>query len=273
MEKVLGIYRHEKFGTIRTILTQDAILFCAKDIAAALGFKAPKEVVKYHCTHIQKHSHYSANHEQRMCVMNFIDLDSVFALMERCKCDIAEPLKSWLLSAVIPDILHRTSVKHKAPEQQEDAEYLIHLQDYLRHIDEKLMCYIMVRELAEAIRKLPLRAETYNIKSLAEKCAKTSNNLWDSWGIPESYLSSGNTNELTELIESELLSPQDAGFCDSVDANKATGAMSENTKKQNAKAPNEKVKDANLLLPPTVQDLHNALTVLSTMLERAFRTR
>ena len=45
----LQIFESPIFGTIRTLKEGGKVLFCAKDIAVALGYKRPKDAIAAHC--------------------------------------------------------------------------------------------------------------------------------------------------------------------------------------------------------------------------------
>lgn len=90
--------------------------------------------------------------------------------------------------------------------------YLIQEEDYLRHIDEKLELYAMLCQLIQTIRRQPAcppnAVSHYTAEIYAQKCDQ----LFNSWGIPESYMVTGDTDELIDLMENELIAPEDAGF-------------------------------------------------------------
>ena len=95
-------------------------------------------------------------------------------------------------------------------------EYLIHEDDYIRHINEKVMLYSFVKQLTHHIGKMkPIRGNESLIKMA--KCYDTAaENLFNSWGIPKSYLVFDNKEDLAELMENELIEPEEAGYflCD-----------------------------------------------------------
>ena len=95
-------------------------------------------------------------------------------------------------------------------------EYLIHEDDYIRHINEKVMLYSFVKQLTHHVGKMkPIRGNESLIKMA--KCYDTAaENLFSSWGIPKSYLVFDNKEDLAGLMENELIEPEEAGyfFCD-----------------------------------------------------------
>ena len=93
-----------------------------------------------------------------------------------------------------------------------NEHYLIHKDDYIKHIDEKVMLYSFVKQLTHHIAKLPPTHANASIKKMAETYAITAEKLFDSWGIPGSYLVFGEESDLAELMENELIAPEDAGY-------------------------------------------------------------
>ena len=45
----LQIFQNPQFGEIRTITEDGVTLFCAKDVAVALGYKRPADAITAHC--------------------------------------------------------------------------------------------------------------------------------------------------------------------------------------------------------------------------------
>lgn len=45
----LTIFENAEFGTIRTIQDGEKVLFCASDVAKALGYARPNDAVAAHC--------------------------------------------------------------------------------------------------------------------------------------------------------------------------------------------------------------------------------
>ena len=45
MNNELEVFKNEEFGTIRTLSEGDSVLFCASDVAKALGYAVPRKAV------------------------------------------------------------------------------------------------------------------------------------------------------------------------------------------------------------------------------------
>lgn len=94
--------------------------------------------------------------------------------------------------------------------------YLIHEDDYIKHIEEKAVLYSMVKQVACKVAKLPANRGNKKLSVLAKKSEAVADAMFRSWGIPASYLYTGDSDKLTLLMENELIEPEDAGYyaCD-----------------------------------------------------------
>lgn len=90
--------------------------------------------------------------------------------------------------------------------------YLIHEEDYIKHIDEKVLLYSFVIQLTHHIAKLKPTCENEKLIKMAKYYETSAENLFSFWGIPKSYLVYDNKEDLTELMENELIEPEEAGF-------------------------------------------------------------
>lgn len=98
----------------------------------------------------------------------------------------------------------------------ENKMYLIHEEDYIKHINEKMQLYSFVKQLTHHIGKMKPTCENENLIKMAQYYDTAAEELFSSWGIPVSYLVFGSKNDLTELMENELIEPEEASFypCD-----------------------------------------------------------
>ena len=87
--------------------------------------------------------------------------------------------------------------------------YVIHENDYMQHITDKVELYNMVRTITEAVRELPDCEKLASLKCAAANMEKCAQMMFDGWGIPEEYLEDGDRAHLTELFEEELLPVED----------------------------------------------------------------
>ena len=94
----------------------------------------------------------------------------------------------------------------------ENEIYMIHEEDYLRHIDEKLELYTMLKQLIDDVNALPESEATENVRNTAAFYEDLCDIMFDGWGIPYSYMMDGDPDALSELMENELITPEDAGY-------------------------------------------------------------
>ena len=94
--------------------------------------------------------------------------------------------------------------------------YLIHEDDYLRHIDHKLEMYHLLLELVRALRDDLAEGET--ARAVRDLCSyeQQAHILFEGWTIPDEYAESGDPDDLAQLMEEELL-PAGEGEEDSED--------------------------------------------------------
>lgn len=94
--------------------------------------------------------------------------------------------------------------------------YLIHEEDYIKHIDEKVLLYSFIKQLAHCIVRMKTTGADDDFIKMAESYGATAENLFNSWGIPKSYVKLDNKDDLVPLMENELITPEEAGYypCD-----------------------------------------------------------
>ena len=88
--------------------------------------------------------------------------------------------------------------------------YLIHLGDYLDHIDGKLEMYDLLLELVRSVRKDLEAGEPSQAMRTLCGYEQQAHELYESWDISDAYAESGDPDDLAQLMEDELL-PADDG--------------------------------------------------------------
>ena len=98
----------------------------------------------------------------------------------------------------------------------ENKLYLIHEEDYVKHIDEGMVLYTMLKDITCRISKLPADHGDKKLADLAARAAGLAEKIYRTWGIPASYAYTFNRANLAFLMENELIAPEDAGYyaCD-----------------------------------------------------------
>lgn len=95
-------FTNEQFGTVRTVEEDGKILFCAKDVAMALGYKDTTNAVKQHCRGVVKH--HLIDSLGRSQEANFIPEGDIYRLVIGSALSNAEKFESWIFDEVLPSI-------------------------------------------------------------------------------------------------------------------------------------------------------------------------
>lgn len=97
----LKIFSNQEFGDVRTIVEDDKILFCASDVAKALGYRNYNDAVNKHCRAIVK---CDTPISGKIQAINFIPEGDVYRLVVRSKLPTAIKFEGWVFDDVIPSI-------------------------------------------------------------------------------------------------------------------------------------------------------------------------
>jgi len=93
-----------------------------------------------------------------------------------------------------------------------NEHYLIHKEDYLNHIHKQIHLYTMIKQMSFHIKHLPSNRGSKELSKMAECFDSIAESMFKSMGIPKSYIFFGDESALTELMENELIAPEDAGY-------------------------------------------------------------
>lgn len=97
----IQIFNNPEFGSVRTLDDNGVILFCANDVARALGYARPKDAISAHCKGAVKRRFLTDGGEQEM---SFISESDLYRLMFSSKLESAEKFTDWVTSEVLPSI-------------------------------------------------------------------------------------------------------------------------------------------------------------------------
>lgn len=145
MNNEVQVFNNEEFGQVRTIVEQGNVLFCASDVAKALGYAIPSKAVNTHCKGVSKMEVPTSGGRQNML---FIPEGDVYRLIIRSKLPAAERFERWVFDEVLPTI-H----KHGAYMTDEAIYKAITEPDFLISLATEL------KKEKEARRKAELKIE------------------------------------------------------------------------------------------------------------------
>ena len=111
MNNQLQVFNNAEFGKVRTIVDGDKILFCASDIAKALGYSNTSKAINDHCKGITKRyigvetgKKSDGSIVTQEVQVNFIPEGDIYRLIVRSKLPTAEKFESWVFDEVLPSI-------------------------------------------------------------------------------------------------------------------------------------------------------------------------
>ena len=97
----LAVFSSSEFGTVRTLEEAGAVLFCASDVAKALGYASPRKAIATHCKGVLKRNTLTPGGEQEV---SFIPESDLYRLVFSSKLPTAEKFTDWVTAEVLPAI-------------------------------------------------------------------------------------------------------------------------------------------------------------------------
>lgn len=102
----LQIFQNADFGSIRTIEQDGKVLFCGRDVAAALGYTNPNKALADHCKNDGVPFRYPIRDSLgRTQEARFITEGDVYRLITHSRLPAAEQFERWVFDEVLPSIL------------------------------------------------------------------------------------------------------------------------------------------------------------------------
>lgn len=118
----LHVFKSSSFGQLRTIEEDGKILFCATDVAKALGYINPRDAISRHCRGVVKRDTPTQGGIQAIA---FIPEGDVYRLITHSKLPGAEKFESWVFDDVLPSLrkdgYYSLAPQENKPDTQNDA--------------------------------------------------------------------------------------------------------------------------------------------------------
>lgn len=100
----IKIFENAEFGSVRTIEENGKVMFCGKDVAAALGYKDTVNALKAHCKEDGVAIHHLIDSMGRKQAAKFISEGNLYRLTAHSSLPSAEKFESWIFDEVLPSI-------------------------------------------------------------------------------------------------------------------------------------------------------------------------
>lgn len=154
----MQVFRNPEFGSVRTIEGDGKVLFCASDVAKALGYVRPNDAIVSHCRYTAKHRIPHPQSADKTIEMAFIPESDIYRLVFGSKLPTAEKFTDWVTDEVLPSI--RRNGAYMTPEVIErtltDPDYIIQLATTLKEEQQRRR---LLERQAEADRPKVLFAD------------------------------------------------------------------------------------------------------------------
>ena len=138
----IQIFQNQEFGAIRTISNeQGEALFCAKDVAEALGYKLARKAVQDHVDRDDVLKRNLIDSLGRKQLTFFINESGLYSLILSSKLDSAKRFKHWVTSEVLPSIRKQGGYMVARPDESDEvimARALQIMQATLQRRDEQI---------------------------------------------------------------------------------------------------------------------------------------
>ena len=163
METKLLLFNSEEFGNVRTICEGDRILFCAKDVAEALGYSNPRKAVGDHCKGVTKRDTLTEGGVQSL---SYIPEGDVYRLIVGSKLPSAQRFETWLFDTVVPSIR-----EHGAYMTESTLQRVMEHPELIMAMAAQLMQeHNRAEDLSATLQQVQPKAEYYDAYVSPEDC-------------------------------------------------------------------------------------------------------
>ena len=138
----IQFFKNAAFGTIRTMQDEKGEpLFCAKDVAEALGYKNTRDALHKHVERDDVAKRDTIDSMGRTQLVTFINESGLYALILSSKLPKAREFKHWVTSEVLPAIRRQGGYMVARPEESDEvimARAMLIMQATLERRDKEI---------------------------------------------------------------------------------------------------------------------------------------
>ena len=98
----IEIFNSEEFGSVRIIEENNSFLFCASDVAKALGYSNVHSALQRHCKGVVKRDTVTST--RGVQALTYIPEGDVYRLIVHSKLPSAERFERWVFDEVLPSL-------------------------------------------------------------------------------------------------------------------------------------------------------------------------
>ena len=118
----IQIFQNQEFGAIRTMSNEQGdVLFCAKDVALALGYKNPTKAARIHVDEEDRCMSEMDTLQRGLQSTIFINESGLYSLILSSKLESARRFKHWVTSEVLPSIRKNGGYMVARPEESDEV--------------------------------------------------------------------------------------------------------------------------------------------------------
>ena len=118
----IQIFQNQEFGAIRTMSNEQGdVLFCAKDVALALGYKNPTKAARIHVDEEDRCMSEMDTLQRGIQSTIFINESGLYSLILSSKLESARRFKHWVTSEVLPSIRKQGGYMIARPDESDEV--------------------------------------------------------------------------------------------------------------------------------------------------------
>lgn len=177
----IQIFDNTQFGSVRITTDENGkTLFCAKDVAAALGYKDTINAIKQHCKGVAIYHPLQTNGGVQPA--RFITEGDVYRLIGQSTLPAAVAFESWLFDEVVPTIAHTGGYQLPMTREQEIAHALISANEVIEEQSNLIAAKdVQIKQLqpkAAIAESMIAGADCIDVQSMAQLLQQTPGTLW-----------------------------------------------------------------------------------------------
>ena len=117
----IQIFKNVEFGAIRTMSNeQGEVMFCAKDVCDALGYKRSRDAIAQHVEEEDAVKHRLLDNRGCNQLTIFINESGLYSLILSSKLESARRFKHWVTSEVLPSIRKQGGYMVARPDETDE---------------------------------------------------------------------------------------------------------------------------------------------------------